>query len=338
MCGDYDAATEQLSSGLESWSGATALAMKTLNDMKRRSKMAAGWSCWSFKMHKYYKGIKSDYDEAIKSLDGPSSEHQKRVSDLKERSLREGGYGGGLEEYKLLERELKDFGPSLEQDRYNSPTPFSRGSTHPPNVKVESTTAYGDGGWAAVNAAAPPQPAAPANTTGRLEELSAAAYTVQSPADPRGTYYSRVSAASPTNPPSMISTSTPRSGTADINSPYQNPNASTGGFATSAYPQGPSGSYPQQPQQQQQQQQQPVWNGSQEQQQANQDQAFKQLEQINMQGVDVAMFGGSLDGNYFPGDDWQAVVGPTGQNGGMNFMEAAARPSGNGSYGPYAQE
>lgn len=331
MCGDDDAAKQQSSSGMESWSGATALAMKTLNDMKRRSKMAAGWSCWSLKMHKYYKGIKSDYDQAIKSLDGPSSEHQKRISDLKERSLREGGYGGGLEEYKLLERELKDFGPSLEQDRYNSPTSVSRGSTYPPTVKVESTTANGDGGWAAVNAAPPPQPAAPASTTGRLEELSAAAYNVQSPADPRATYYARVSAASPTNPPSMISASTPRSGTGDINSPYQNPNASAAGFATSAYPQASSGSYGQQPQQ-------PVWNGSQQQQQANQDQAFKQLEQINMQGVDVAMFGGSLDGNYFPGENWQAVVGPTGQNGGMNFMEAAARPSGNGSYGPYAQD
>lgn len=327
MC-DPDSGKEESSSGMEQWKGQTALAMKTLNDMKKRSKMASGWSCWSIKVHKYYEGIKRDHDQAIKSLGNPSSEHQK----LKERSLREGGYGGGLEEYKLLERELKDFGPSLEQDRYNSPTPFSRGSTHPPTVKVETTTANGDGGWAAVNTA-PPQPTAPPNTGGRLKELSAAAYTAQSPVDPRGTYYVRVSAASPTNPPSVISASTPRSATGDINSPYQSPNASTGGFTTSAYPQAPSGSYGQQ-------QQQTVWTGSQQQQQqrANQDQAFKQLEQINMQGVDVAMFGGSLDGNYFPGDDWQAVVGPTGQNGGMNFMEAAARPSGNGSYGPYAQE
>ncbi|KFY45116.1 hypothetical protein V494_01137, partial [Pseudogymnoascus sp. VKM F-4513 (FW-928)] len=105
---------------------ATALAVKTLKLMMPRSKMACGWSVWIKRMGRYYENIKRDYQRNIESLVGlPSSEHQRRVKEL---SLREGGNGGGLEIYKLLEKEFKDFGPSLGQDRYDSPdriSPFS---------------------------------------------------------------------------------------------------------------------------------------------------------------------------------------------------------------------
>ena len=302
--------------------GATALAVRTLKDMTKRSKMACEWAAWSERIHQYFKGIKHDHDQAIRSMNGPASDHQERVNNARERSLREGGYGGGLEEYKLLEQELKNFGPSLDSDRHNSPTPFSRGSTRPPNFKGENAALNGDNnGWAAVNVAPAPSPAT-VSTTGRLEEL--ASYAGHSPPDPRNSYYARVS---PTHPPSLLGSSTPRSTTGDVQSPYQNSQPSASGYANTGYPEAPQAQYGHQGQPQQ---------AVHQQQQKNQDQAFKQLEQINMQGVDVAMFGGSLDGNYFPVDDWQAVVGPTGQGGGMNFMEAAARPP-PGQYGPFVQ-
>lgn len=320
MCGDRPTVQEEVDPGTELSTGATALAIRTLKDMTKRSKMACGWAGWSERIHGYFKGIKHDYDQAIRSVKGPAADHQKRVNDARERSLREGGYGGGLEEYKLLEIELKNFGPCLESDRYNSPTPFSRGSTRPPTVKVETATANGDNGWAAVNVA----PTLP-STGGRLEEL--ASFAGQSPADPRntGTYYARMS---PSNPPSLLASSTPRSTTVDVQSPYQNSHPTAATYSNTSYAQGSQASYSHQVQ--------PPAHAMHQQQQQSQDQAFKQLEQINMQGVDVAMFGGSLDGNYFPADDWQAVVGPTGQGGGMNFMEAAARPP-SGPYGPFAQ-
>lgn len=95
---------------------ATALAVRTLKLMLPRSKMACGWSVWLQRMRRYFENIKKDYSRSIAALGLPSSEHQRRVA-LAELSLREGGHGGGLEEYKLLEKELNDFGPSLQQDR-----------------------------------------------------------------------------------------------------------------------------------------------------------------------------------------------------------------------------
>ena len=149
---------------------ATDLAVKTLNLMLPRSKMACGWSVWITRMERYFVNIKKDHYRSIGALGLPSSEHQRRQAKAKELSLREGGHGGGLEEYKLLEKELKDFGPSLEQDRYDSPeriSPFSatNGSRPATHIKAEplasgharSASRNGtDNGWVTVNTTAPP--------------------------------------------------------------------------------------------------------------------------------------------------------------------------------------
>ncbi len=322
MC-DPPVGKEDQCAGGRLWKGATALAINTLNNMKNRSKMACGWSMWTDRMHRYYEGMKRDFDSSIRALPGPSSDHQRRVNDLKEKPLREGGLGGGLEEYKLLERELKDFGPSLEQDRYHSPTPFSRGSTGAPNVKSEGAV-NGDSKWAAVNTTAAP----PTTTTGRLrDDYSQGVYPGQTPQDTRAGYYPRV----PSQPPSLVSGNT-RSTPGDMNSPYQDQSSAAQAFHANNYPSRPPDSSNQAAVYTQQM---PGWQGQPQQQN---EEAFKTLEQINMQGVDVAMFGGSLDGAYFPVEDWQNIVAQgVGAQGGVNFMEAASKTAPGQGQSPQGQ-
>jgi hypothetical protein len=146
-----------------------ALAIKTLKLMLPRSEMACGWSVWMKRMGRYFENIKKDCYRSIESLGLPSSEHQRRVREL---SLREGPNAGSLEVYKLLEKELKNVGPSLKQDRYDSPDrffPFSAAATGvsrpAPHFKTEPAQALGhvrsasrngtEGGWAAVNTTTP---------------------------------------------------------------------------------------------------------------------------------------------------------------------------------------
>jgi hypothetical protein len=208
----------------EDWKGATGLAVRTLNQMKPKSKMACGWSFWIHRLHRYFQGIKQDHNRSIMELNLPSSEYQRRVAAARELSLREGGHGGGLDEYKLLEKELKDFGPSIEQDRYDSPesrnSPFPRGSTRggaASYVKIEANserppTRNGvEGSWAAVNTTAP-------NGAEDYQTLNTTGYPAQSPQNGlhSTTYYPR---APTSNPPSLMG-SGPRSTPSDLNSPY----------------------------------------------------------------------------------------------------------------------
>ena len=298
------------------WKGATALAVSTLNNMKQRNKMARNWCNWIDRMHSYFEGIKRDHDLAIRALPGPSSEHQKRLAEAKGKSLREGGYGGGLEEYKLLERELKDFGPSLDHDHYqDSPAVVSRGTTRPPNLKSERTpesrTSTTEGGWAAVNAA-PTQ----AQNTEQQDENHRSSYGGPGPRDPAHstTYYPRVS-----NPNSLLSGSP-----GGVNPPYHGQHHHNSSYENNGHPGQhhvlpPFNRLPPNVE----------WNR-----QRTGESALKHLEQINMHGsVDVAMFGGSLDSGYWPTQEWPNVGGPSVPGGGVNFMEAAAAPP-NGPYVP----
>ena len=151
--------------GGETVEGATSLAIKTLTEMSSRLKMASGWSKTIKRMHAYFAGIIQDYNRN-------SPLHQKnRIKSLpgeRTLSLREGGSGGGLEEYKFLEKELKDFGSIEEEERHSTPTASdvteSRASTSgpviTPNIKAETIQAVDflpagrsatEGTWAAVN-------------------------------------------------------------------------------------------------------------------------------------------------------------------------------------------
>lgn len=304
-----------------SWKGATGLAIKTLNQMKPKSKMACGWSFWVDRMHRYFEGIKNDHRRSIQALGLPSSEHQRRLTAAKELSLREGGLGGGLEEYKLLEKELKDFGPSLEQDRYDSPdrvSPFSRASTRAPHVKMEApatgeparaaSRSGGEGTWAAVNTTAPN------NGTG-AEDYAAQnmAYPNQAPQNGMHstTYYPR---AAHSNPPSILSASNPRGTPADLNSPYQRDGHVNGGGYPARVP-----SAHLSPHEQYNKVAGPGWETT-----PSPENTFSRLEQINMHAVDVAAFGGGLDYAYWP----DSLGDRSGVAAGVNFMQAAAGPVG----------
>ncbi|KFY83000.1 hypothetical protein V498_08340, partial [Pseudogymnoascus sp. VKM F-4517 (FW-2822)] len=286
---------------------ATRLAVKTLNLMLPRSKMACGWSVWIKRMGRYFKNIKKDHYDNIGALGLPSSEHQRRVAEL---SLREGGHGGGLEEYKLLEKELKDFGPSLEQDRYDSPdrvSPFSatNGSRPTPQIKSEAPASEharsvsrngADNGWAAVNTTAPPS-----NGSAAEEYTPSAKGYANHQSSPKNTatYYpanSTYAAATTLNSlyarPANGATST------TANTPYDPPSQSSPETYNPAPPPASTGSG--------------AWASP----VPSPENAFRTLEQINMHGVDVAAFGVGMEyENWGFGSD---------EGMGMNFMQAAA--------------
>jgi len=89
-------------------------AVQIIGQMRPRLHMANGWFKTITRMHRYFKRMKSDYYKNIQSMDRPESDAGS-VS-ARHLSLREGGIGGGLEEFKLFERALKDFGSLEEQD------------------------------------------------------------------------------------------------------------------------------------------------------------------------------------------------------------------------------
>jgi hypothetical protein len=149
--------------------GATGLAVRTLTQMSSKMKMAYGWSKTIKRMHEYFVGIIKDHRRSL--LDTSSLDHQSRApAGQRKLSLREGGRGGGLEEYKLLEKELKEFG-TIEEDESNSTPPISettgsrastaaRSMSMTPNIKPEPMQGLdrhaagrltSDGSWAAVN-------------------------------------------------------------------------------------------------------------------------------------------------------------------------------------------
>lgn len=299
-----------------SWNSATTLAVKTLKLMQPKSKMACGWSFWIQRMHRYFESIKKDYYRNIEALNLPSSEHQRRTAQAKELSLREGGQGGGLEEYKLLEKELKDFGPSLEQARYDSPdriSPFSAtgGSRPTTHIKAEPASASEharsasrngtDNGWAAVNTTAPPSNGSVAeeytpSTKGYANHQSSPQNTA--------TYY-----------PST-STSAFAAATA-LHSIYPRP---ANGATTAATPYDPSPSGPahSSPETYRPAPAASTGSGAWASAQSSPGNAFRSLEQINMHGVDVAAFGGGVDYEFWGYNLDEGM--------GINFMQAAAGP------------
>ncbi|OBT65886.1 hypothetical protein VE03_05406 [Pseudogymnoascus sp. 23342-1-I1] len=295
---------------------ATRLAVKTLNLMVPRSKMACGWSVWIKRMGRYFKNIKKDHYDNIGALGLPSSEHQRRVAEL---SLREGGHGGGLEEYKLLEKELKDFGPSLEQDRYDSPeriSPFSagNGSRPTPHVTAEppaseharSVSRNGtDNGWAAVNTTAPPS-----NGSAAEEYTPSAKGYANHQSSPKNTatYYPPTSTfAAATALHSLYPR--PANGattTTAANTPYDPPTHSSPETYKPVPPPASTTS-----------------GGAWASPLSSPENPFRTLEQINMHGVDVAAFGVGMEyENWGFGSD---------EGMGMNFMQAAAGAGWSGS-------
>lgn len=81
--------------------------------MRRALHMADGWFRTLKRTHLYFIRIKRDFRrnaKAMASLSSPGAES------LRNLTLREGGAGGGLEEYKLLEKSLREFGSLWDEN------------------------------------------------------------------------------------------------------------------------------------------------------------------------------------------------------------------------------
>ncbi|KAI9851838.1 MAG: hypothetical protein M1838_002554 [Thelocarpon superellum] len=98
---------------------ASKTAVALLLHMKKRLKMANGWCRTINKVQSYIRSIKRDYDRNTRIRAGSSSERDLSPTASQRLSLREGGAGGGLEEYKLLEESLKDFGTIRDDDTHS---------------------------------------------------------------------------------------------------------------------------------------------------------------------------------------------------------------------------
>jgi hypothetical protein len=182
----------------------TAMTVKILKEMIPRSRMAKGYVKTLTKMNEYFRGIESEYRTRF-------GKSQRFV-------------GGGLEQYKMLEKELKEFGaledtdrsiPSdgsdvPEQGRSRASTNDIGGSNPPdqgqpePMQGVEGATPRAFGGsWAAVNASSPP---AEPEDRPKYQQNQQFPIAFQSPNEN-------------SNPPSLISPSNGES-TPSLHSPY----------------------------------------------------------------------------------------------------------------------
>lgn len=175
-----------------------AFAVKLLKEMVPRLRMAGGYVKSLRKMHDYYQGVKNDYYDRFK---------RKPL----------GWVGGGLEQYKMLEKELKEFGSLEDPERTDgseiadhtgsraSPNDIGGG---PPNGDQnhgpESATPRNNGAWAAINNTSPSH-----DNQDRSANPQGQAYQY-------GNYQQPSSQNS--NPPSLLSNA---ESTSSINSPYQ---------------------------------------------------------------------------------------------------------------------
>ena len=115
--------TKPASSGLQpdhSGFEATRKAFQMIGSMKPRLKMAEGWVRTVRRSYMYFGRIKKDFRRNAQALASSSGSETDSADPARPLSLREGGTGGGLEEYKLLELTLKEFG-SLEDEDLDMP-------------------------------------------------------------------------------------------------------------------------------------------------------------------------------------------------------------------------
>ncbi|KAJ5449316.1 Transcription factor [Penicillium cf. griseofulvum] len=89
-------------------------ALDIMREMRPRLKMAMGWFRTLNRLHSYFSKVKRDFRRLSRHrLDSMSDASDHALNGV--RLLREGGAGGGLEEFKLLEKLFLDFGSIEDQ-------------------------------------------------------------------------------------------------------------------------------------------------------------------------------------------------------------------------------
>jgi hypothetical protein len=92
----------------------TRKALDIMREMRPRLRMAVGWFRTLNRLHSYFAKVKRDFRRLSRNrLDSMSDASDHPPNGI--RPLREGGAGGGLEEFKLLEKLFLDFGSIEDQ-------------------------------------------------------------------------------------------------------------------------------------------------------------------------------------------------------------------------------
>ncbi|KAJ5585479.1 uncharacterized protein N7459_005279 [Penicillium hispanicum] len=90
-------------------------ALDILREMRPRLRMAIGWFRTLNRLHSYFSKAKRDYRRYSRNRLDSMSDASDHAATNGPRSVREGGLGGGLEEFKLLEKLFLDFGSIEDQ-------------------------------------------------------------------------------------------------------------------------------------------------------------------------------------------------------------------------------
>ena len=218
-------------------------------------------------MHRYYDKLIKDYKRNTRALiESSRPGDPERPALRRNLSLREGGLGGGLEEYKLLEKTLKEFGDLQGEDIDSTDGEVAAGrrGTSPDETEVSevgSNAIKADGpegighavenaakrqdGWAAVNIVVPsPRPYQTPDSGTNADTLPGA--NPYAPSQPpvhanhqasvqpypynssphTATPYQHVPAGSPTSP-SLVSPGSHTTSTPSFASPYPRPESSS---------------------------------------------------------------------------------------------------------------
>ncbi|KAL2006318.1 hypothetical protein VTN00DRAFT_9972 [Thermoascus crustaceus] len=108
-----------------------------LREMRPRLRMAVGWFRTINRLHSYFTKVKRDFKRNSRKWDMMSTSEGIDAHTNGVRPVREGGTGGGLDEFKLLEKLFLDFGniedqiqEAVEEDGTGAPVPLAdRGVT-----------------------------------------------------------------------------------------------------------------------------------------------------------------------------------------------------------------
>jgi len=89
-------------------------AVEMLGHMRMILRMADGWLKTISHIHRYFKRIKKEFGRNTRHIDKPTG--QPSPNDPNFPALQDGTFGGGLDEYKMFERTLRDFGSLDDED------------------------------------------------------------------------------------------------------------------------------------------------------------------------------------------------------------------------------
>lgn len=109
----------QITSGDESGAIASRQALRLIGTMRKRLRMADGWFRTISHVHRYFIRIKKDFQRHSRVLIEARSIHELNVPV----NLRESVSGGAVEESKIIENALKEFGTLEDEDQEMADAP-----------------------------------------------------------------------------------------------------------------------------------------------------------------------------------------------------------------------